>query len=83
MDELFMRSHTFRARLLDDFRLIVDLSCGLEMGKKLPKPAHAAELLRRLALLAIQRWNDKFGTVYKKVCGRGGSCLVSRESLEI
>lgn len=68
MDALFMRSHLFRTRLLDTFTEFVDLTCGLDIDKDpLPRPAHTAKLLRRLALLRIHNWHAKFGQSYRKL----------------
>eukprot|EP00123_Amoebidium_parasiticum_P011771 comp20895_c0_seq1/m.27790 comp20895_c0_seq1/g.27790 ORF comp20895_c0_seq1/g.27790 comp20895_c0_seq1/m.27790 type:complete len:380 (-) comp20895_c0_seq1:1189-2328(-) len=66
-DELFNRSHIFRTLRVDDFQTFLKLAVGTDTKCPLPPPAGTAKLVRKTALLAIQRWHAKFGKHYQKL----------------
>eukprot|EP00741_Cyanophora_paradoxa_P008498 tig00001336_g8223.t1 len=66
-DELFMRSKTFRACLVEDLRTFIELAIGTSLENPLPPPEFAAVALREKALEAIERWDDEHGSRYKQL----------------
>lgn len=70
MDELFKRSHQFRLKVVENFRLVISLTLDLDpIGDPMPPPRSAKEDLKRLALETVKKWNAEFGssTAYKKL----------------
>lgn len=67
VDELFSRSHLFRELLISDFQLFSKLVTGVDTSYPLPPPKVVAEQLKEKSLLAIKKWNEKFGEGYPKL----------------
>ena len=67
INELFLRSHTFREMLLIDFQIFLELTVETDYKQPLPPPKSAAEILKDKALEAIDSWYGKFGPHYKKL----------------
>ncbi len=67
MAELFQRSHCFRELLLNDFKLVMELTLETDADLPLPPPKSAAKLLKDETAKAIQSWHEKFGQDYKKL----------------
>ncbi|RDD42712.1 UV-stimulated scaffold protein A [Trichoplax sp. H2] len=67
IDELFMRSHTFREALLNDFNQFLDLTVETNLKIPLPPPQTVARNLKRLTLEAMRRWHQQFGKGYRKL----------------
>ena len=67
IDQLFMRSHVFRELLLEEFQVFLELTVESDFSVRLPPPKSAAEILKQKALEAIEKWNQKFGSHYKKL----------------
>ena len=65
-DELFKRSHLFRAKLCSEFHEFLKLTCGIEKAK-LPPPLCVAKSLREEAVRIVQSWSNTYGEVYKEV----------------
>lgn len=68
MNELFIRSHTFRSQLVkrptfDTFLENIGL-IGDHGHEKLPPPKDVAKLLLKKAIEVIKSWNDRFGPGY-------------------
>ena len=67
IEELFPRSHLFRELLISDFRKFASLVAGTDPRLPLPLPKPAADQLKEKSLLAIRKWNDKYGDGYPKL----------------
>ena len=67
INELFLRSHTFRELLLIDFQIFLELTVETDHKQPLPPPQSAAKVLKEKALQAIESWYQKFGPHYKKL----------------
>ena len=67
INELFLRSHTFRDMLLIDFQIFLELTLETDYKQPLPPPTSAAKILKEKAIEAIDRWHRKFGSHYKKL----------------
>ncbi|XP_053433772.1 UV-stimulated scaffold protein A isoform X2 [Nycticebus coucang] len=67
VDELFTRSHYFRALLISNFQEFLELTLGTDHEQPLPPPREVAQRLRQAALRAVEAWNEKFGEAYKKL----------------
>lgn len=67
INELFLRSHTFREMLLIDFQIFLELTVETDYKQPLPPPKSAAKILKEKALEAIDSWYRKFGPHYKKL----------------
>ena len=67
INELFLRSHTFREMLLIDFQIFLELTVETDCKQPLPPPKSAATILKDKVLEAIDIWNRKFGPHYKKL----------------
>lgn len=67
INELFLRSHTFREMLLIDFQIFLELTMETDYKQPLPPPKSAAKILKEKAIEAIDSWNRKFGPHYKKL----------------
>lgn len=67
INELFLRSHTFREMLLIDFQIFLELTVETDYKQPLPPPKSAAKVLKEKAIEAIDSWHRKFGPHYKKL----------------
>lgn len=67
VDELFTRSHQFRMLVISDFQEFLELTLGTNHEQPLPPPREVAQRLRQAATRAIQGWNEKYGSAYKKL----------------
>lgn len=67
VDELFTRSHQFRMLVISDFQEFLELTLGTDHEQPLPPPREVAQRLRQAATRAIQGWNEKYGSAYKKL----------------
>lgn len=67
INELFLRSHTFREMLLIDFQIFLELTVETDCKQPLPPPKAAAKVLKEKAIEAIDSWHRKFGPHYKKL----------------
>lgn len=67
INELFLRSHTFREMLLIDFQIFLELTVETDYRQPLPPPKAAAKVLKEKAIEAIDSWHRKFGPHYKKL----------------
>lgn len=67
INELFLRSHTFREMVLIDFQIFLELTVETDYKQPLPPPKSVAEILKDKALEAIDSWYSKFGPHYKKL----------------
>ncbi|XP_032189446.1 UV-stimulated scaffold protein A [Mustela erminea] len=67
IDELFARSHQFRMLVVSNFQEFLELTLGTDHEQPLPPPREVAQRLRQAATRAIQGWNEKYGTAYKKL----------------
>ena len=67
INELFLRSHTFREMLLIDFQIFLELTVETDYKQPLPPPKSAAKVLKEKAIEAIDSWHGKFGPHYKKL----------------
>ncbi|XP_036982806.2 UV-stimulated scaffold protein A isoform X2 [Artibeus jamaicensis] len=67
MGELFGRSHLFRVLVVSNFQEFLELTLGTDHRKPLPPPREVAQRLKQAVALAVQSWNEKFGSAYKKL----------------
>ena len=67
INELFLRSHTFREMLLIDFQIFLELTVETDYKQPLPPPKSAAKVLKEKVIEAIGSWHGKFGPHYKKL----------------
>lgn len=67
IDQLFTRSHVFRDLLLEEFQVFLELTVESDFSQRLPPPKNVADILKRTALEAVEKWNQKFGNHYKKL----------------
>ena len=67
INELFLRSHTFRELLLIDFQIFLELTVETDYKQPLPPPKSAAKVLKEKTIEAIDSWHRKFGPHYKKL----------------
>ncbi|XP_076436358.1 UV-stimulated scaffold protein A-like [Babylonia areolata] len=68
IDEIFNRSHAFRELLVTDFQDFLELTVEMDQHHQpLPPPKAAANKLKTDALRAVQQWQDKYGSAYKKL----------------
>lgn len=65
--ELFSRSHHFRTLLVDHFQEFLELTVETDSEQPLPPPKEVARKLRSLAIQAVQSWQARYGTAYKKL----------------
>ncbi|KAF0932451.1 hypothetical protein E2562_010360 [Oryza meyeriana var. granulata] len=66
-DELFMRSKLFRSLLADGLDGFLPLVVGFRRAHTLPPPAASANLLRKAAVQALERWHHLFGAHYRQL----------------
>uniref|UniRef100_A0A0D9VF14 UV-stimulated scaffold protein A C-terminal domain-containing protein n=1 Tax=Leersia perrieri TaxID=77586 RepID=A0A0D9VF14_9ORYZ len=66
-DELFMRSKLFRSLLADVLDGFLPLVVGFRGAHPLPPPAASANLLRKAAVQALERWHHLFGAHYRQL----------------
>ena len=82
-----MRSKHFRTLVAQDFPEFLELTTGFKQAKPLPGPTEAAVQLRERALEAIERWTEKFGSIYPQVLLRvhflGNSVASAKSSVAI
>uniref|UniRef100_G3TB47 UV-stimulated scaffold protein A n=1 Tax=Loxodonta africana TaxID=9785 RepID=G3TB47_LOXAF len=67
VDALFARSHQFRVLVVSNFQEFLELTLGTDHEQPLPPPREVAQKLRRAAIQAVERWNEKYGEAYKKL----------------
>ncbi|XP_014594246.1 UV-stimulated scaffold protein A [Equus przewalskii] len=67
VDELFARSHQFRVLVISDFQEFLELTLGTDHEHPLPPPREVAQRLRQATTRAVQVWNEKYGSAYKKL----------------
>ncbi|XP_074660261.1 UV-stimulated scaffold protein A-like [Tubulanus polymorphus] len=67
ISELFERSHCFRELLLTDFNEFLELTAEINNDNPLPPPKPVARSLKQKAIQAIQKWQDTFGSTYKRL----------------
>lgn len=63
LDQLFVRSHAFRERVVAQLQTVLDLV--VETDLPLPPPAPARAALKKLSLERVRDWVEKFGPGYK------------------
>ncbi|CAG8600455.1 719_t:CDS:10 [Ambispora gerdemannii] len=66
IDVLFNRSKRFRDLVTNNLTEILRLTIGLHQTS-LPPPANIAIKLKRLGVVLLKQWNEKFGIFYKQL----------------
>ncbi|XP_062903099.1 UV-stimulated scaffold protein A isoform X2 [Mobula hypostoma] len=66
-NELFVRSSQFRLLLVSNFQEFLELTIENDYEQPLPPPKEAAQKLKKMAIKAVQEWQDKYGNAYKKL----------------
>ncbi|XP_019381791.1 PREDICTED: UV-stimulated scaffold protein A [Gavialis gangeticus] len=65
VDELFTRSHQFRALIISNFQEFLELTVETDHEQPLPPPKEVAHKLKKAAIKSVQDWHEKYGEAYK------------------
>lgn len=66
-DELFRRSHYFRQLVVDKLHHVLELTAETNPDLPLPLPRAVALNLKKLSLVTVRDWCNKYGHAYKKL----------------